>query len=373
MKDRSDLETAWRVWKFRRRMAIAASDPPSGAEASTEELERLVAAQADYWLRREPLTQQDALQALHELNERSCRAFILSVRGKTVSLWKKRSQSLPGRAEDWRREEQRGFHTRAMLYRAFIATVLQHGAVEEASFDLALDVNDLPEDSAEFPIFGFQKQRGAHNPLLPDVDFFHHNWYRRERDALDYGEKSVSACFVGSSTGDWHTVQSIRQLDSPRLRMANHFHAHPQVVFLISKAAQCLSEEARACLVQQPYFSRYVGWQEQLRHRFLLVMDGNGATCSRLVKGLMSNCVVVKFDSPHELYYFAALAPGRDYLRVAGESDVERIVEREEAGPGTFQSVAQTGQQFAAKYLTVRSVMQYSAMLLAAFARWHRQ
>jgi hypothetical protein len=97
-------------------------------------------------------------------------------------------------------------------------------------------------------------------------------------------------------------------------------------------------------------------------------MDGNGATCSRLVKGLMSNSVVIKFNSPHELYYFSALEPGHDHLLVNTEQDLERIVEREATHPGAFKAVAQQGQEFAAKYLTAGSVMDYTALLLQSFA-----
>jgi hypothetical protein len=251
--------------------------------------------------------------------------------------------------------------------------VLRRSRIERCDFDFALDVNDLPEDSPEVPVFGFQKERGAHNLLLPDVDFFNSKWYRQEHDPLAYEDKAPSACFVGSSTGAWLTEDTVRSHGTPRLRAAAYFHGHPRVVFQIANATQCLTEEAKACLMRQPYFGPYASWEDQLKHRFLMVMDGNGATCSRLVKGLMSHSVVVKFDSPHELYYFPALRPGHDHLLVGQEADVERIVEREAASPGTFKAVSQAGQQFAAKYLTMPSVMDYTARLLLAVDALNRR
>jgi Glycosyl transferase family 90 len=364
---RPTLNTVLKVWKYRLRTARHMRDAQPGGEASTEELAQLVSPQTAYWESRPPLSGPALTLALRDLNERFTGVFILSIRGEKVRLWDKRQFSFPADEASFRLEEQRSSLKRAMLYRAYLGAVLRRAKASD-SFDLALDVNDLPQDSAELPIFAFQKQRGAKNLLLPDVDFFHSQWYAKENDSVPFEAKAHSACFVGSSTGDLHTVDSIRKLASRRLRMAAHFHGHPQVMFQIANATQCLTDEAKTYLMQQRYFSSFVSWQEQLRHRFLIVMDGNGATCSRLVKGLMSNSVVIKFNSPHELYYFPALKPERDHLLVENEQDLERIVVREAAHPGSFKAVALQGQQFAAKYLTVGSVMDYTALLLKSFA-----
>ncbi len=364
---RANLDMALQVWKFRLRMARDARAASVSGQADRQSLARLVSHQTAYWEHRAPLPPAAGSAALRDFNHRSTSTFVLSIRGTKVDLWDKPPFSFSEQEKNFRLEEQRAFLKRAMLYRTFIEAVLRRATADHC-FDLALDVTDLPEDSSELPIFSFQKKRGTHNLLLPDVDFFHSKWYRKEHDALSYETKTNTACFVGSSTGDWHTVESIRQRVSPRLRMADYFHGHPQVRFQIASAAQCLTDEAKTYLMQQRYFCSFVSWEEQLRHRFLIVMDGNGATCSRLVKGLMSNSVVIKFNSPHELYYFSALEPGHDHLLVNTEQDLERIVEREATHPGAFKAVAQQGQEFAAKYLTAGSVMDYTALLLQSFA-----
>ncbi|HEY6512941.1 MAG TPA: glycosyl transferase family 90 [Burkholderiaceae bacterium] len=357
------------VWKFRFRMASALRDAAPRAAATSDELDHLVAVQTAYWEHRPLLAEAAAHQALRDLNDRSISAFVLSVRGQHVRLWNK---SFPPEQERARRDEQRGFSKRALLYRAFIEKALRRSNAQ-ASFDLALDVNDFPADAAELPIFSFQKSRGAHNPLLPDVDFFQCKWYREDHDRLLYEDKANSACFVGSSTGSWLDVEDIRTPETPRLRAAAHFNGNPRVMFRIANAVHCRSEEAKALLMSQPYFSSQVGWEEQLRHRFLISMDGNGAACSRLVKGLLSNSVVIKYDSPYDLYYFPALRPGSDYLLAEKDEDVERFVEAEAASPGSFKQVAQSGRRFADKYLTIGSVMDYTARLLSAFAALTRR
>jgi Glycosyl transferase family 90 len=361
------LKTVGDDWKFRIRMANALRDTGPRAPATGEELDRLVAMQTAYWERRPMLAGAAAQQALCDLNDRSISAFVLSVRGSNVRLWNKRQALFPPGQDTVHRDEQRGFLNRALLYQAFIEKTLRRSKVE-ASIDLALDVNDFPADAADLPIFSFQKARGARNLLLPDGDFFREKWYRQDHDPLLYEEKMNSACFVGSSTGAWLSVEDIRNRTTPRLRAAAYFCGNPRVLFQIANAVHCLSEDAKALLMSQPYFSSQVGWEDQLRHRFLISMDGNGAACSRLVKGLLSNSAVIKFDSPYDLYYFPALRAGGEYLLAEKEEDVERIVETEAASPGTFKEVAQAGRRFAEKYLTIGSVMDYTARLLTAFA-----
>ncbi len=358
------LRTVGDVWKFRIRMANALRDAAPSAAATSDELDRLVAMQTAHWEGRPLLAGAAAQQALRDLNDRSISAFVLSVRRKNVRLWNK---VFPPEQEIVQRDEQRGFLKRALLYRAFIEKTLRRSKVETA-FDFALDVNDFPEDAADLPIFSFQKVRGAHNPLLPDVDFFQSKWYQHDHDGLPYEEKTNSACFVGSSTGAWLGVDEIRNQQTPRLRAAAYFCGNPRVLFRIANAVHCLSEEAKALLMSQPYFSSQVSWEEQLRHRFLISMDGNGAACSRLVKGFRSNSAVIKYDSPYELYYFPALRTGADYLLAEKDEDVERFVETEAASPGAFKEVAQSGRRFAERYLTIGSVMGYTARLLNAFA-----
>jgi len=328
-----------------------AAEAPAG-RATADELNTLVKLQTAYWQVRQgrqghrPPTGAALQQALRKWNDQTISSFVVSVRGRHVTLWDKHP---PVGSSEHFQHAQRGDRKRALMYRFFFQKALRQARVN-LSLDFALDVTDLAHDDGDLPIFSFQKLKGACNLLIPDVDFFHSKWYAAEHDALDYDTKTISACFVGSSTGAQLTVDSIRDAQVPRLRAATYFAGHPRVTFRIANAAQCVTEEARQYLMAQPYFYKFVSWQEQLRHRFILSMDGNGAACSRLVKGLRSNSVVIKYDSPHELYYFAAMKPGTDYLPAGSDQDVEGFIDQELASPGCFKQVSVNGQAFADKY-----------------------
>ncbi|MBC7700056.1 glycosyl transferase family 90 [Aquabacterium sp.] len=364
----SALKTVRKTWKFRLATALAARVAPLGTLATPAELDHLIDLQTAYWYQQPPLTGAAADQALRDLNARSSSVFIFEVRGKRVRIWDKPAFAFPAEQEALRKHEQRSFGVRALLYQAFFEAVLVR-CQSLPAINFALDLADIPQVTADLPIFGFQKYKGANNLLLPDVDFFHAKWYRHDHDTLPYDDKTCSACFVGSSTGGSITVDSIDQLSVPRLRAAAYFQGSSNVFFRIANAVHCDSDQAKSLLMRQPYFCAPVEWNRQLQHRLIISMDGNGAACSRLVKGLRSNSAVVKFDSPYELYYFPALKPGCDHLVAETETDLQCIVAQELAKPGTFKPVALAGQQFAAKYLSIRSVMDYTARLLGAYGR----
>ncbi len=309
-------------------------------------------------------TGRPARDLLRHLNTSSASVFVFEVDGTQVDVWPKRAAAGHAPADA---AKVRMFHKRVNQYRTLLHEVCNRYQHRDA-YHLVMDMEDIPAECPDWPIFGFQKQKAAANLLLPDVDFFHQGWYQTDTDPTPYLEKSVTACFVGSSTGAQLDVKTIAAHNTPRLRLASQFLDDPRVLFRIAQAAQCDSEEARRLLLAQPYFSEPVSWGEQLRHRFLLSIDGNGATCSRVVKSLRSHAVLVKFQSDHELFYFPLMHNGVHYLQVQGPQDVHDILDKESAQPGHYRSVAQAGQAFADKTLCAAAVLQYTHLMLQQYA-----
>jgi hypothetical protein len=280
----------------------------------------------------------------------------LSASGGRIAVWPK--------AEATRRPV---IALRLALYKLFLEYVLERSA-NRASFDLVLDVADVPQNSQKVPVFSFHKHVASRNLLVPDVDFLRFNWYARYRDPLAYKDKRISAVFVGASSGaGLLSRDAIQRRVAPRFRVAEYFHGHPDVLFRITNAVQCESRDVEAYLKQQPWFGPRLSWRRQVEHRFLISMDGNGAAWSRVAKALASKGVLLNFDSPFQLYYFPALKAGREYLSVGSEADIEPYLERERTNPGTFRPVAQAGTEFARRYLNRASAVDYTALLLQRY------
>ncbi len=344
-------------------MATARSE--ESTLASRKDLDELVGVQTEWWAKRGPLRSFEKTDALSALNRESVSVYILSIRSGRIDVWRKAPPAPRASEHDVLRQSL--FRLRVRLYKTYLEHVLRRSS-NRASFDIALDVDDITRDDAEVPILAFQKHETARNILLPDVDFFGYDWYRHDDDPYTYDEKNIAACFVGASTGGMVSVDTVRRSSTPRLRAARYFCGNPSILFRISAAAQCTSPDAAALLRAQPYFGAHVPWRDQLRSRFLISMDGNGAACSRLARGFRSDSAVIKFNSPHCLFYFPALAAGREYLSVASEAEIEPIIERERATPGSYRAVARAGRAFAERFLTAASTFSYTARLMKQIA-----
>ena len=222
----------------------------------------------------------------------------------------------------------------------------------------------------DVPCFGFQRAQHETSALMPDIDVICLDFYEHAQfaDAIPYADKAIRAVFTGSTTGGHTNLERARQFVLPRLRAAHFFEHHDEVDFRLPSLAQC-SDDARAFLQTQSFCQMpRIDWREQFRTRFLLSMDGNGATCSRVAIALASQAVLLKYDSPHILYYFPALVPHEHYIPIAQDQEVLEIVQAERAQPGKYAHVPVAANAFTRTYLTRPRVMEYAARLIASYA-----
>ncbi len=221
------------------------------------------------------------------------------------------------------------------------------------------------------PVFGFQKRAGEHWPLLPDLDFVLNNFHeaKKFRDSTSYDSKTPRAVFAGSTTGGRISADVARHCDTPRLRAARFFQNRIDVDFRLPHITQVVDDAARAVLDSYDFCQRpRLSWPEQFQSRFLLSMDGNGATCSRVAVALASNSVLLKYRSDYGLYYFPALVPHVHYVPIAQDSDVLAVLAAERAEPGRYRAIAQAANAFAGDYLTRARIVEYVARLLMGYA-----
>ncbi|HVY14406.1 MAG TPA: glycosyl transferase family 90 [Rhodopila sp.] len=257
-------------------------------------------------------------------------------------------------------------YIRAHLYREFLERVL--GCADSfGDLLVAIDVNDAPVETADAPVLTFQKKTGSNTVLLPDVDFLHSNFYlpRDYHDDIPYAQKLPKAIFAGSTTGGRAiTARDVQTLAIPRLRAGMFFKDNPHVDFRIPRIIQCESDAVVEMIAALGINAEPTSWQDQFRYRFILSMDGNGATCSRVAIGLSSQAVLAKYASPFQLFYFSALIPWRHYIPISEDQDVERTVLEELRRPMAFAYIAEEGREFARRHLGRAGVYDYALQLL---------
>ncbi len=263
-----------------------------------------------------------------------------------------------------------GLNKRSEYYLNFFSRIAET-LPKTFRFTLCMDVGDAHSEDFSAPVFCFQKKREGRHPLLPDIDFLTFDFYSNKSilDIIPYEEKTAGAVFSGSTTGAYISADIARTLSMPRLRAAGFFQDHERVDFRLPVVAQVLSPEAQALLEAMPFCRKpRLDWQEQFQRRFILSMDGNGATCSRVLISLLSNSVLLKYDSDKMLYYFWGMQPWVHYVPVADDGDVENILNLEARNPARFQQIAAAGRRFATTYLSQNSVFEYTRRLLTLYA-----
>lgn len=264
--------------------------------------------------------------------------------------------------------------SRALLYQAFLQSSLEHHGATGEDVIFALDVGDKPLDSEVFPIFGFEKSAGSNTILLPDVEFFSCNYYsaKKFQDTTEYLEKLNSAIFIGSTTGgDIITQAKIDAGLVQRIKSALFFAKSDYVDFRLPRLIHLDSLDTEESLRTMGFGVGEATWQEQFQHRFLISMDGNGAACSRLVMGLASKSVLLKYDSNRILFYFSSLRPWQHYIPICDDGDVLTIVEQELVQPGKYASIAEAGREFFLTYLNQSILEWYAHILLRRYAVAH--
>ena len=235
---------------------------------------------------------------------------------------------------------------------------------------ICLSGADLIEGQHEVPVFMFQKLPGEAYILVPDIEFIQKGFYEADiyRDPRLYSAKTSTAVFAGATTGGPITKEVADKLSLPRLEAAGYFENNIRVDFRLPHVVQCSSVEAEAVLKQKSFCIRSrLTWNEQFRHRFLISMDGNGATCSRVAISLLSNSVLLKYNSPHRLYYFDGLAPWVNYVPIDSHATVEAVLSMDLQDTARFRAVAENGRAFASDYLTRARAEEYMANLLMLY------
>lgn len=236
---------------------------------------------------------------------------------------------------------------------------------------LGVFVGDGHIEDPKVPTFSFQKKSGNKSILLPDVDFFYYKFYDEYKslDKKSFGEKRDEAIFVGATSGGGLiTLDKLRRLDHPRIRSAVRFRGHDSVHFHLPRLVQYDSEHTLAAMRQMGFADGGErGWEEQLGYKFIISIDGNGATCSRVVISLLSNSVLLKYESDSILYYFSGMRPWVHYVPISADRDVEAALELLRARPEVFEAIAAESRHFAREFLSEGQVRAYATNVVRLY------
>ncbi len=333
---------------------------PDYSARGSEELTSWVRAQMAPWTHLAPLDPEMFAVRVREAEAVTPSVFLYDLAYDHVSIRPKTSPAHPADRELLRR---------AQLYCDFLQVCLSRFGAR-LRYTIAIDVDDHPVLLPGVPLFAFQKHDQTSTLiLLPDVDLLANSFFIDQgyQDNVAFEEKLDRAIFVGATTGANLTEDIITAGSLPRLRAAVFFKSDEDVRFSLPKIVQCDGPATVRMVEELGIGGPEVAWSEQLGYRYLLSMDGNGATCSRVAIALHSQSALVKYDSEFRLHYFDGLKPGREFLPVGQDGQVLDIIHREREGTGVAQAAALAGRAFAQRYLSRPSTAAYVIRLLELY------
>jgi hypothetical protein len=313
------------------------------------------------WLGRS-LNRQKTRTELYQFNRDSTVGYVFDISEGQVRLLAK-----PDELDHIERNASGGL--RSEFYRKFLQDVVD-AWLPQLNTTLCISMCDGGAFHPHLPTFCFQKLAGHSQILLPDFDFLWKDFYEGQEfeDSSRFEDKRDSAVFVGATTGVTITQEVARALSSPRLDAARFFHLDPDVHFKLPVVVQCESDAVHEMISNHPFcVGDPVPWQDQLQYKYLISMDGNGATCSRVALSLKSNSALLKYQSPWHLYYFDFMTKNVHYIDIKQHQDVQDVISTARRWPGIFAPAARAGREFAERFLDRISVQFYMAALLALY------
>ena len=223
--------------------------------------------------RKRRLHRSDLRAALDEAALSDPAVCLFRIHDGIVSVARLHGDDLPG-------EQLPVVAARVSLIGDFLQAVVAEHRID-CDILLGICLRDRAPDQRQAPLFCFHKVRFDQAILLPDLDFMISAFYAGDefRDPLAFADKRPEAFFVGATTGGMVTIDRLRAGGHERIRAAGFFRDKPGVTFEISSIVQCDGEETRAEVERRvPLSAGWRSWQEQFAYRYLLSMDGNGAT-----------------------------------------------------------------------------------------------
>ena len=340
--------------------------PPYAAEAPGARGRALSAqpvlwaqAQTQFWAARTLVSATEYADALDRLNRERHDIYVFDLDRGDVKV---REKHVHHPAAFNRRIE----HFRVHLYRDHLRQAAARSELA-GPVSVAVGVGDLIRDvDPRIPVFVYQKRRDEPWLLLPDVEMLEFDFHAEETPDVALAGKLDRIVFSGASTGRPLDEEAVRRDDSERLRFASHFVGHPHIEYSIGRASECQSPEAQALLEAKPYF-RMFEWHEQVLRRYILSMDGNGATCSRVVRTLRSRSCLIKLNSENILFYFPGLAPWTHFIPIVDETDLERLAPLLVRPDYPSDAICDAANTFCRDSLSREAVVGYTAALLQGF------
>jgi hypothetical protein len=246
------------------------------------------------------------------------------------------------------------------------------------NFRFCIEFEDMASDTIGAPVLCYHKKYGHNIILIPDFEIYDYNYYCREiySDNLCFEEKYDKAVFVGSTTGTnqqedrgcCNTMDNIDHDPCVRVSAAKYFDGNASVIFKLPSIVQCDSAETEGYLRSFGFTQcPRMDWVEQFKYKFIISVDGNGPTCTRVAVALLSNSVLLKYESRWITYYHRALRPYYNYVPIAWHDDIHDVLNKINNNYAYYAAISRRASEDFSLILRKSNVDRYFAAVLNEF------
>ena len=242
--------------------------------------------------------------------------------------------------------------------------------VELPDVDIVIHLNDLFEDHVPLlPIFHFQKVINGTGILVPyfshlnDLETFH-----SESKKFIWSTKRSQAIWRGASTGgsydlsNWHMFPRSKLVHTCSLERMQHIC--DASYYKIVQA----TDEAIDVMLKNLTLKDQIPLIEQMRYKYILSLDGNGACAGRFEQLVSGNSLIIKADSDSIEFYYHGLIPHVHYVPVKMDmSDLEEKLGWLTTHDEDVQDIVFNMEEYAT-YLSARHVACYVQTLLEKYS-----
>lgn len=221
--------------------------------------------------------------------------------------------------------------------------------------------------SKDLPVLTFAKDKTTQSICIPDFEALKGYMHIDEqiaqgRKQYPFEKKCEQAFWRGATTGGHFSLSNWKKF--PRTQLVCLGLNHPQELdakfSLLIQADPKDAFELKQKMAREKMFGKVTSIQDHLQYKYLIDVDGNSCTYSRLYWILRSNSLCIKQLSNHVQWYYSLLTPYKHYLPFSADfSDLIEQIQWAKNHPEEVQLMIQNANALSEEYLTHAQALLY--------------
>ena len=232
--------------------------------------------------------------------------------------------------------------------------------------------NPLFLEKTHCPVFTMCKKKGNKwGVLYPEFRFFSYrlrlfNDISWTSDHTSWHLKIDKGFWRGMTSGGYYSLHGWDLMPRSRLvLLSKEYPTHMDAAFT---SPYSLQNNVKQSMEHYGMFQPWIYPVENIRYKYLISIDGN-TFASNLWWQLLSNCAVLKSDSPFIEWFYKGIHAYQHYIPFAPDSsDLKDKIEWARVHDAEARRIADTGQAFGREHLSNEALVVYFYKLLLAYA-----